>query len=174
MKRILFVIFLFLLLASSCVSTKKFASYVNQKTENIQNFGSPSDNIEIRFAKPVTTENSFTRLKHLFIPAIFYWQWNTVIQCQLRTDFSIQFFKKEINKYADSLNLSDKLGKKKLIINIEQFPNAFVYTRKGRFIFVLVAYSYSDLEVILPIKSDFIADYQIVENDSVVKKKKLN
>jgi len=68
-----------------------------------------------------------TKGKSYFIPAIFYWESQHNIKCDLHPKIPLSIFKNQIVKLADESGLADRLGSRKLELTITQIPSSFIY-----------------------------------------------
>lgn len=154
-----------ILLSASCVSTKKYSSFVKPKFEELKD-SENSKNITFDLSKLDSLEGivKAEKLKSQFIPAILFWQWENNIKCQICPQSVGNMFKSDFIYYSESLGLSDKLGNRNLKIGIEEIPSSFIYINKGYTIIFIVAYTISQLEAIYPDNYDFVIKYEIQEN----------
>lgn len=156
---------------SSCVSTQKFANFVNLKYAQQNKTIKESDYIEYNnininnIDSTVKTE----KIKSFFVPALVYWQWNNTLKCELSQKQAFLTFNTYFQYYADSLSIKEKLNGQKLIITIDSIPKSFVYTNKGFVVFVLVAYSIFGLEAILPENENLVLSYKVVQGTTLTK-----
>ena len=169
MKRVnLILITTFLL--TSCVSTNKFSRFVKPKFENLTSETKvENSNITFDLSKLETIEDivKSEKLKSQFIPAILFWQWENNIACQVSPQSVGEMFKSNFIHFSELLELSDKLGNKRLEIKIEEIPSSFVYANKGHTIIFIIAYTVSQLEAIYPENQDFTIKYELRENGQV-------
>jgi hypothetical protein len=173
MKKHFFILFIITLL-TSCISTKQFSSYVEPVFQKNQ-AATSAESIAFDFSglQDNQTPIAMTKLKSQFIPAILFWQWNSTMECEIDPQILGQSFQEDFIQIADSLNLSDKMQGRKLEIKLEEIPNSFIYTNKGRVIILLVAYTMSGLEAIFPEDQNLIITYKLTENEATIKEGKI-
>ncbi len=166
MRNLIFT-FSAILLLTSCVSTKKFSSFIKPKFEqSTSKRAIKNSNIIFDFSKLEMVENivKSEKLKSQFIPAILFWQWQNNIKCHISPKSVGNKFKYYFLHYSEALGLSEKLINKNIELEIEEIPSSFVYANKGYTIIFIIAYSISQLEAIYPEKRDFIINYKIKED----------
>jgi hypothetical protein len=170
MRALIFLLFILIFL-TSCVTSKKYTSFVNEKLETKQ-IDSTIDRewLIINTNQLKLNGNECRKVKSSFIPAIIYWEWNTAISCDIDQSLTVNYLKDAIYKAADSLNLIENLKKYKLIINIKSVPGQFLYEDKESVLFLIVAYIVSGGETILPTPIDFVADYEIQSENNMMLK----
>lgn len=173
MKRQLLTV-LIIILFTSCISTKKFASFVDPKFQETKTI-LVNDNFTFDLTGLENKTNSITstKVKSQFIPAILYWQWNNTIKCEVNPVIVGQAFQENFLQFADSLKIKEKLQGRKLEIKLESIPNSFVYTHKGNSVILIFAYTFSELEAIYPHELDLIVSYKLTQNGSKVGEGKL-
>lgn len=163
------------MLLTSCVSTKKFTSFVEPRfidakvNTNSGNFVFDFTNFE-NTNTPVVSK----KLKSQFIPAILYWEWNNTIKCEIDPKIVGQLFQENFLYFADTLKLQDKLQGRKLEIKLEKIPSNFVYTNKGSTIIFIFAYAISTLEAIFPQEQNLMISYKLTEDGKTIKEGKLD
>lgn len=155
---------------SSCISTKRYESYVltkyaKQDQENTKNVSLKFNYGESKLDSNVKTE----KLNSVFIPALVYWKWHNTIKCSLSEKQVYTSFEHYMQRYADSLNFNEKLKGQKLILKVDSIPNKFVYTNYGNVFFFLFAYAITETEAIIPIDGDLLLSYKLVNGAEVVK-----
>ncbi len=163
MKRLLFFACL-VLLCTNCVSTQKYATFVDQKVKPYRTPPEPKEWLQVNAATSQSAANDCKQLKFKFIPAIFYWSWNSTIACELNQDVKANYLRESIYRAADSLHLKDWLAGKTLEINLKQIPGKFLYTNKGYTIFLFVSYVTGNEESIKPYPITLEYDYMVKEN----------
>lgn len=166
----LFPLVLVLLFSDSCVSTKRYTSFTKEKVWELQKTSQVTqklDYLEIRTDSLIVQDSliKVQKLKSFFIPAIFYWQSEHSLKCELSPKVPVRFFEQEFMRLADSADLKSKLNGQKIELSILQIPNSFVYTHKEKTIIFIVAYIVSSLEAIYPDNKELKIRYRIVEND---------
>ncbi|MBB4078522.1 hypothetical protein GGR28_001135 [Lewinella aquimaris] len=155
------------LLLSGGVSADKYASLVNQKATEVA-YTSQQEWLSVRVPSgdPATKVRT---VKNSFIPAILYWGWNGTLDCDVSPDYSGKVLRNAMQRAADSLNLQQRIGdNRKLEITIDAHPSGFQYTNRGSTVILLVAYSTSSLEAIIPAGGDLHVSYRLVDGDESV------
>ncbi|GGK60163.1 hypothetical protein ACD591_11870 [Rufibacter glacialis] len=162
MKNLYYPILITVLL-SSCVSSKKYSTFVIGKLQadfiakdSLQN----QEWLTINTDKIPQAENQYEQLKSSFIPAIIYWGWNSTIECAIDPSITATWIKNSIYHAADSLNLAEKAKGRQIVINLKQVPGKFLYENKGMAIIFLVAYSVSGQESISPAPINLVAEIE--------------
>lgn len=153
---------------TSCISTKKYSTFVDEKikAENLEH--EPKDWLVVNL--PVTEEkdNTFKQVKSSFVPAVLYWGWNSTIECEIDTYTAGNYIKSGIFQAADSLDLVSKLKERQLVIDLKQVPGKFLYENKGNAIILVVAYTMSAVEAITPYPINLEVEYQLKGNGEVI------
>lgn len=159
---------------SSCISTKKYASYVAPKFESVP-INRTNNNIKFDLTALHKSDTSIVAnsLTSQFIPAILFWQWNKTIQCDVDQTIIGESFETDFLSIADSLKVQDVLKDRQLEIKLEEIPNSFIYTNKGQTIIFIVAYAFSAIEAIAPKLDDVVVSYKLRENDAIIKQGKI-
>lgn len=168
-----FLFGLIIVLFTSCVGTKKFSRFVETKVQEIKKDSiSQSDFLILNLSELDTMNSSVVSIteKSLFIPAIVYWQWNKTIKSSIDKRIISNIFQQSFIKYADSFSLSERLNEQKLLLKIERLPNSFRYINRVNVIFLLLAYSTRELEVISPEVQDIVIRYELMQNDTISKR----
>lgn len=162
-------------LLTSCIGTKKFTGFVKPKFQDTKT-SLTNDNFIFDWTGLESKVNLVmsTKVKSQFIPAIFYWQWNNSIKCEINPIIVGQYFQESFLQYADTLKVKEKLQGRKLELKLEKIPNSFIYTHKGNSIIFIVAYTVKDLEAIFPQKQDLVVSYKLTQNGLTIKEGKLN
>ncbi len=166
---------IFIMLFSGCISTKKYINYINQKCNQKNELINVNDYVEFKDTINKTTDSivKAEKIKSYFIPAIFYWEWNNTIKCELSGKQTFNTFYYYFQCYADSLNLKDKLNGEKINISFESIPNTFIYTNKGYIVIIIIAYFMGQLEAIFPENSKLIFTYRILNGTKETKSGKI-
>ncbi len=170
MKEILTIGILSLIL-SSCMTTKKYSTFVDTKIKNETPKSLIAEDwliVNTEIMEP--NKNIYNQKKNSFVPAILFWGWNSTIECELDIETRIEFLKQGIYKAADSLNLKQELAGKKLEISIKEAPGKFLYENKGNAIILVIAYSVSAVEAISPYPINLEYEYNINQDGRMVAK----
>ena len=164
-----YVIFLTILvgLSTSCITTKKYASFVDGKTKEVKTEANLKDWLIVNTEEVVPQQTKYDQKKNSFVPAIFYWGWNSTIECELDFNTRLEFVRNGIYRAADSLDLKQYAGDKKIEIKLKDIPGKFLYENKGYTIIVLVAYMISGIEAIHPYPINLEYDYLIKDDEKM-------
>lgn len=163
MKHIIFLAIL-VVLSTSCMTTKKYSSFVDAKTKEVSTEANVNDWLVVDAEQVEPQQNKFNQKKNSFVPAIFYWGWNSTIECELDFNTRFEFVKNGIYWAADSLDLKQYAGDKKIEIKLKEIPGKFLYENKGMVIFLIAGYVISGVEVIRPYSINLEFDYLITDN----------
>ena len=168
MKRLIYLL-AFGMLATSCVSSQKYGTYVEQKikAEPLQEVAQ-KDWLIVN--TPVTEQkgSNYTKVIYSFIPALVYWGWNSTIACELDPQTTAAYVKRGIYEAADKLDLQNRLAGRQLVIDIERLPGQFLYENKGNTIFLIFAHVTTGEEAISPRPTNLMVRYTLLEDGAVV------
>ncbi len=150
---------------SGCISSKRIDGFVHKyyaknpikKAEN-PNWVYNNSN------KSIDSFSTSERTKALFIPAILYWQWHTIVYSDLNDNIVNLRFYHYLNSKSDSLELPELLNGRK-IDKFTEAPDGFFYIHKGFSIILIVAYSVSDLVAIKPIEDPYRLKYVLYDHN---------
>lgn len=170
MKYVVSVLILISVTLSSCVTPDR----LNKLTEN--NLGAKSPNYPMQYEDYVfvntnniplqNTMAASKKVKHRFIPAIVYWEWEKNLECTIDPQFAIHLFMEGAMKMAEEKELKKRLEGQKLEISFEEMPNKYLYSHKGFTIVFLFAYSVADAEHLFPSKNGFKIKYRLLKGDT--------
>ncbi|SMO74975.1 hypothetical protein SAMN06265379_106151 [Saccharicrinis carchari] len=163
MKNIILLSIL-VLFSISCVTTKKYASIVDPKTKDVRAESNLNDWLLVHTEQAEPQQTKYNQKKNSFVPAIFYWGWNSTIECELDFNTRLEYVRNGIYRAADSLDLKQYAGDKKIEIKLKDIPGKFLYENKGNTIIVVVAYAVSVFEAISPYPINLTYDYTITNN----------
>lgn len=154
----------------SCISTKKINNIIEPKFKQEKEIESPSYFSLDLNELPNTGNNVVsTKLNSHFIPAVFYWEWENTIKCEINPRLVGKTFKENISELATLMKLQDKLKGRKLELKLEKIANSFIYTHKGNSLVLIFAYVVNDMEAILPQKQNLTVSYKITQEDLTTK-----
>lgn len=153
---------------TSCMGTKKYASFVEQRVQAEQTALPQLEALVVNAPATEHTGHQFKQLERSFIPALVYWGWNSTISCELDPAMAAASVRRGMYQAADKLNLQDRLAGKQLVVDIRQTPGQFMYVNKGNVIFLVFAHITSGEESITPRPTDLVLHYQLLENGAVV------
>ena len=173
MKKAGKILCLVMVIIVACVTPKR----LNRLTE--ENLGAKQANYPITYEDyiSINTTNLINqpfiahsvKVKHKFIPAIVYWEWEKNIECTIDPYYTIHLFMEEAMKIATEKNLKNRLEGQKLELTFEEMPNKYLYSHKGFTLVFLFAYSVSDAEHLLPFMRDFKIKYRILKDQQETK-----
>lgn len=153
---------------ASCITTKKYSTFVNTKTKNnITKTNNEKDWLVVKSTKTQPMKNKYNQKKNTFIPAILYWEWNSTIECELDINIRTKYLKQGIYKAADSLKLKQHLGDNYLEINLKEMPGKFLYENKGKAVIYIIAYSVGGVEAISPYPVNLEFEFLTKENGNI-------
>lgn len=153
---------------TSCMGTKKYASFVEQHVQTEQAALPQHEALVVNAPAAAQPGNQFKQLERSFIPALVYWGWNSTISCELDPGTAAASVRRGMYQAANSLNLQERLGGRQLVVDIRQTPGQFMYENKGNIIFLIFAHITSVEETIAPRPTDLVLHYQLLENGAVV------
>lgn len=158
---------------SSCVGTKRFSKFIYKKydTHTVESGDRRNSYITISTTNLPTQDSlaNVKKIKSLFIPAIFYWQWEGTISCELAPRFQAGKFATNMLLYADSAGLQEKLNGQRLEISIDSLPHSFMYTNKGFTLFFIVGYIMGAVEAIYPQDKNLKISYKLIRDTTQIK-----
>jgi hypothetical protein len=171
MKQIFLLVFV-CILCPSCVSTKEYAPIVNSKTERLNHSKRPSrDWVVVSALKTEPRENTYIQQKKSFVPALFYWGWNSVIDCELDMETRTEYLRQGIYKAADKLLLKQYLADNTLHIKLKEVPGKFRYMKYGDLLILGFYVSWSNYDGISPSPISLEYEYTFVSKDGNVEAK---
>jgi outer membrane lipoprotein-sorting protein len=159
--------------ASGCVSTKRYARFTKEKLSEIKQSSQAvfPEYLEIK-TDSLNMKDSLVKvekLKSFFIPAILYWQSEHTLKCEINPKVPVKIFEQEMIRLADSLDLKSKLNGRKIELTLLHTPNSFIYTHKEMVMIFIIAYTVSGIEAIYPENSGLKVSYRITENGETKK-----
>ena len=123
---------------TSCVSSQNYTTFVQEKTKSVVTTTTAHDRVVVTFPDSLTTVSQCHQLKNSFIPALFYWGWNSTIECEIAQDYTFNYLRQAILATADSVGLNDQLAGKELNIHLKQALGSFVYENKGDVLILII------------------------------------
>ncbi|MBD1396353.1 hypothetical protein H9Q13_04190 [Pontibacter sp. JH31] len=167
MKRLFYLLCLGVSL-TSCVGTKKYATYVDGKLKTVAQTTEQQDWLLVQAPASAPQSSNFIQLESSFIPAIVYWGWNSTIACEVNPHATAEFVKRGIYQAAQNLDVKQRLGGRQLVIELEKVPGQFRYENKGSTIFLVFAHVTTGEELITPRPTDLLVRYKLIENGEVI------
>ncbi|MBF8963885.1 hypothetical protein I0P70_11550 [Pontibacter sp. FD36] len=153
---------------TSCVSTSKYAQFVEQKPKTERPEQVQQSDWLIVQAPPAAQKSNYLKLENSFIPAIVYWGWNSTISCELDPGSTAVHVQRGMHQAAQKLNLQHVLGDRQLVVELQQLPGQFLYENKGSTVFLLFMHMTSAQEVITPRPTNLIVRYYLKEHGEVI------
>ncbi|SIT78417.1 hypothetical protein [Pontibacter indicus] len=153
---------------SSCVGTKKYASFVEQRVQTEQATPTLQEALVVKAPATEQAGHQYKQLERSFIPALVYWGWNSTISCELDPGLATAAVSRGMYQAADKLDLQNRLGGRQLVVDIRQTPGQFMYENKGSVIYLIFVNLTSGQESITPRPTDLVLHYQLLENGAVV------
>lgn len=176
--RILSIVLSILALSVSCVSLKKFNGYVqsgySNDTAKTSTLTRNYITVETSKIKEKDSLVNIEKVKNTFIPAIFYWSWESNFRCEINPKRQAEKIKSNIILYADTVMLEQKLHGQRIELSIESVPHAFSYLKKGSTIFLLIYYIGQGEEIITPVKQNIKVSYKLFSDKDVTKNGKVD
>jgi hypothetical protein len=167
MKRLIYLLVAGVCL-TACVSTKKYAAFVDEKTATAPQKAGQKDWLLVQVPDSAQKGSNYTQLKYSFIPAILYWGWNSTIEGELDPNITAEFVKRGIYQAAENLEVQRKLEGRQLVIELEQVPGQFMYENKGSTIILVFAHITTGVEAITPKPTNLVVRYKLLEDGEVV------
>lgn len=125
-------------------------------------------NIELQINKNISLTTNCGQIASSFIPAFFYWGWNSEINGEMGQDIIKNQLKNDIIEKIDEDGLNPYFEDKKLIFTIDELPTKFKFQDKGSVVYLLVAYSMYQKRYFSPELADFKGSYKIVDKENRV------
>jgi len=104
-----------------------------------------------------------------FLPLIDYFQYDYRHTCTLNPLIGVTQFSNTI--YSQSAKLSQKLNGQTLELTVEQVPSAFAIVDKGHLLLFVISW---DEIYVKPDFKDLVVYYKLLQNNTVVKKGKID
>ena len=143
MKKLLITPVLITLL-TACISTKNYNLIVEPRFKETTTITTYENFIfDLSSLEKKNSSATSKKVNSKFIPAIFFWKWEKTIMCEINPFVVGQSFQDNFLKYADTLNVAEKLGGEKLEIKVEQIPSSFEYSYSVNALMLIIAFSYN-------------------------------
>lgn len=125
---------------SSCMSTKKYASIVNPLIIETAAISQSVENLIVEWSEKNNISSSeFIRTKKSIVPAILYWKWHSTIESKFDQNYIAKQIEEGIIYSVDNSNLVNNLNGESLRIKIKNLPAEFQYD-KGGFVVIPLLY----------------------------------
>jgi len=154
--------FIALILFSGCsVKSSKFQTYLEPKFQQMNSNLVNNPNIIININKKIELENRCEQIKSSFVPALFYWGWNSELECE----FNKETIENHLNKFAkhkaEDLEIEKMLANKTLVINLSDLPTRLKYQDRGDLVYLVFFYVLSQKNYIAPENNMYIGNYYL-------------
>ncbi len=139
-----------MLTLSGCVGRKKYARILEEELGRMEVDAPPAPGggwLSVDLSDTLNTNQQVEAIHAKFIPALLYWGWNSTLDCRLPAPVVAEWFRDGAVHAADSLGVATP---EPLVVRIEQVPNDFIFTDRGSILILVLAYSTSELEGIIP------------------------
>jgi len=167
MKRL----FLFCCIAysiSSCKTAKDFPAFIQAKSNDLEKEQRSEPWLDIKCLAELPATITCEQLKKSVIPALLYWGWNYTTECEIDLATRLEYINRGIFKAAESVELKEQLGGRKLHLTLTSVPGKFLYENIGTVVVVIVAYFTTGAEIISPYPVDLNYDYVLMDGDTVL------
>ena len=175
MNRSIIAGLVFSLLSFGCaVKSKKLQNVIDEKlvetTNSSKQYQKGTSNLDItlRINKEISLVTNCEQISSSFVPAFFYWGWNSEINCEIGREYLEEHLKREMIAKIEDEGLHSYFQDKKIIIDINAIPTKFKFQDKGNVIYLVIAYSMAQKRYFAPELTDFKGTYKIVDKDNNV------
>lgn len=157
--------FIALILFSSCaVKSSKFQTYLEPKFQQMNSNLVKNPNIIININKKIELENRCEQKKSSFIPALFYWGWNSELECEFNKETIENHLNKFVKQKAEELEIDKMLANKNLVINLNDLPTKLKYQDRGDLVYLFFFYVLSQKMYIAPENNMYRGNYYLENN----------
>lgn len=161
------------LVTSCAVNSSKLQKQIterlneNKKNDTLYKIQSNSS-IELKLNPDISLTTNCKQIKSSFIPAIFYWGWNSEVICELsKENIEIQL-KKDLIAKIEKEGLQTYFEDKKLQLTIDEIPSQFKFQDKGDVIYLVFGYVMSQKRYFAPELKRFKGRYQVLDKENKV------
>ena len=166
----------FVLLFSSCLSSKKLDSFVAGQFNNELPKPDKKKNPDITVSSSISFAtgdvSSSSKKTTNFLPLILYWQYDYRHTCQLNPAIGVNYFRKNILLLANK-GLNQKLNGRQLELSVDEVPSAFSLTDKGRVIYLLLYAIQWHKIYVEPDSKDLVVSYKLLDKGAEMKSGKI-
>ena len=134
------------ILAASCaVNSTKLQKHIterineNKKSDTLLQTKS-NLNIELKLNPEISLTTNCKQIKSSFIPALFYWGWNSEVLCELSKENIENQLKEDLIVKIQQDGLQSYFEDKKLELTIDEFPSKFKFQDKGDVFYLVLGY----------------------------------
>jgi len=139
------------LMTGGCKSIKSVERDIDETPlQTLEQTAKVTPGFHIRLDTVLPDTNRCVRLKQTVIPAILYWQFTTIDECQLQKDWTYTPFEAGFYYAADSLRLREQIPGDSLVLKIDSLPDTFYYVNDNRVLYFIFGYVMSTVEKVVP------------------------
>ncbi|WPR71290.1 hypothetical protein SLW70_15325 [Flavobacterium sp. NG2] len=156
--------------ANSCaVKSDKLQAMVSSRINETSEQNSFVKNITVNFNKDISIVTQCSQDKSSFVPAFFYWGWNSEVICEFSKETLENEFQRDIVNQIEQNDFKKYFEDKKIILNIDELPTKFKFQDKGDVVYLVVAYMMSQKRNFIPEVKEFKGAYEVLDmNDKIV------
>lgn len=171
-------IFALISLISSCMSLDKFSYLANNHANSYYNI-SKTENQQVKFTLQDKEEGisqiSTTNKRHTVVPLLLYNRININYLLKFNTEKQSRIIQEKLLKLMDSAGVMKQLVNKQqsLEINFEKIPTNIEYLENEHIIYFGIWYVQIGKEILQPTDNDIVVEIKIVENNKIVRTKKI-
>jgi hypothetical protein len=169
------VILIIASLLSGCLTPKKMDRFVSEQFNNTiprQNSRkAPAISVAGIKQADASTISDTKRKTSKVLPLVVYWQWDFRHTCTLNPTIPVNNFANTLYSIANK-GLNQKLNGQKLVLTVEQAPNAFALVDKEHIVWVVYAFSWSRVYIEPDVK-DLVVSYQVMQDGTAVRSGKI-
>lgn len=177
MKHSLFCFLAVALSVVSCSTTKTVTQTANsiiaQKVEqpvwSHPNIFVKTDSLSIG-TEPVSVK----KVRSYFIPAIIYWGGESTMEYSINNQYFVHTFTDVIQQSFTEKQLDIMLEDRILEFSLNAIPNKFIHTSQFGFLFALVAYSYTYLDIAYQEEQCYEIAYRILKDGRCLKERSVS
>ncbi|WP_116125746.1 hypothetical protein [Lewinella sp. IMCC34183] len=153
------------LLLFGCVGHKKYTRILEEEVAALSVPVGRAEGSWLSLSLPdsLSSELDVKVIHARFIPAVLYWGWNATLDCTLPAPLLADWFAEGATAAADSLGIRDRPDGG-VTVRFEQLPARFVFTDRGAVLVLLVAYTTSEVEGIIPGEAPLEFSYTMADS----------
>lgn len=162
------------LISSCAVNSSKLQKQIterlneNKKNDTLIHKIQSNKTIELQLNQDISLTTNCKQIKSSFVPAIFYWGWNSEVICELSKENIENQLRKDLIAKIEKEGLQTYFEDKKLQLTIDEFPSQFKYQDKGEVIYLVLFYIFSQKRYFAPELKDFKGSYKILDTENQV------
>jgi hypothetical protein len=160
------------------MSLDKFSYLANNHANSYYNI-SKTENQQVKFTLQDKEEGisqiSTTNKRHTVVPLLFYNRININYLLKFNTEKQSRIIQEKLLKLMDSAGVMKQLVNKQqsLEINFEKIPTNIEYLENEHIIYFGIWYVQIGKEILQPTDNDIVVEIKIVENNKIVRTKKI-